>query len=129
MSKLRTLPQPILSLDLKHNLIRVHKITLTILGNPEYIQLLVNPDDKSIVIMESISTDHLAHHVSYEKLKSGQSFELYSTILLENLKSISSQCNQKKMYRIYGKFHPNYKIVRFSINDVIAYNAERGIHE
>ena len=70
--------QPILSIDLKKNRIRIHKRTLHLLGNPEYIQLLVNPDDRTIAIMKGISSDVLAHRVYYDRIKKGQSCELYS---------------------------------------------------
>ena len=37
--------KPVLCIDLKKNRIRIHKLTLHMLGDPEYIQLLVNPQD------------------------------------------------------------------------------------
>ncbi len=36
-------PQAILCIDLKKNRIRIHRQTLHLLGDPDYIQLLVNP--------------------------------------------------------------------------------------
>ena len=42
--------QPILCIDLKKNRIRIHKLTLHMLGDPEYIQLLVNPDSHMIAV-------------------------------------------------------------------------------
>ena len=68
MNKLHSLKTPILSLDLRHNLIRIHKVTLSLLGDPDYIQRTVNPDNQSIVIMKN-SKDHLAHHICYNKIK------------------------------------------------------------
>ncbi len=125
MNSQPSLQKPTLSIDLKRNLIRIHKVTLNTLGCPEYIQLLVNPDDKSIAIMKGLSSDKLAHHVCYERIKKGQSFELYSTILLENLKSISAQCESMKAYRIYGDYLPDFEIVKFSIDDCILYGTEK----
>ena len=40
--------KPVLCIDLKKNRIRIHKLTLHMLGDPEYIQLLVNPQDSMI---------------------------------------------------------------------------------
>ena len=128
MNKQPSLPKPILSIDLKRNLIRIHKATLNLLGQPEYIQLLVNPDDRSIAIMKGISTDVLAHRVYYDRIKKGQSCELYSTILLQNLKSISNRCETMKAYRIYGSYLPDYEIVKFSIDECVVYSSERGIN-
>ena len=128
MSKQLSLQKPILSIDMKRNLIRIHKATLNALGQPEYIQLLVNPDNRSIAIRKGISTDTLAHRVHYDRIKKGQSFELYSTILLQNIMSISRQCETMKAYRIYGNYLPDYEIVKFSIDECIVYNSERGIN-
>ncbi len=129
MNKLISSQKPTLSIDLKRNLIRIHKATLNILGQPEYIQLLVNPDDRSIAIMKGFSSDKLAHHVKYDRIKKGQSCELYSTVLLNNLRIISNQFEQSKAYRIYGNYHPEYEIVKFSIDECILYGQERGINE
>ena len=63
MNKPLSLQQPIISINFKRNLIRIHKATLDLLGQPEYIQLLVNPDDRTIAIMKGISSDVLAHRV------------------------------------------------------------------
>ena len=39
---------PLICIDFKKNRIRIHRNTLRQIGNPEYIQLLVNPDQKMI---------------------------------------------------------------------------------
>lgn len=57
--------QPILCIDLKKNRIRIHKLTLHMLGDPEYIQLLVNPDSHMIAVKKSVRQDYLAHHVGH----------------------------------------------------------------
>ena len=49
--------QPILCIDLKKNRIRIHKLTLHMLGDPEYIQLLVNPDSHMIAVKKSVRQD------------------------------------------------------------------------
>ncbi len=38
---------PLICIDFKKNRIRIHRNTLRQIGNPEYIQLLVNPDQKN----------------------------------------------------------------------------------
>ena len=128
MNKQLSLQQPIISINFKRNLIRIHKATLDLLEQPEYIQLLVNPDDRTIAIMKGISSDVLAHRVYYDRIKKGQSCELYSMNLLQNLMSISSQCETMKAYRIYGNFLPDYEIVKFSIDECVLFGAERGVN-
>lgn len=75
--------KPVLCIDLKKNRIRIHKLTLHMLGDPEYIQLLVNPQDSMIAIKKSVRKDYLAHRVRYSKADSRYCYELYSTELLQ----------------------------------------------
>ena len=55
--------KPVLCIDLKKNRIRIHKLTLHMLGDPEYIQLLVNPKSSMIAVRKSVRRDYLAHRV------------------------------------------------------------------
>lgn len=45
-----------LQLDLARSRIRVHRNTLAALGNPEYILLIVNPEEKTLGIIETHNT-------------------------------------------------------------------------
>ena len=54
---------PLICIDFKKNRIRIHRNTLRQIGNPEYIQLLVNPEQKMIGIKASCAEDKLAHKV------------------------------------------------------------------
>lgn len=129
MNKPISLQQPIISINFKRNLIRIHKTTLDLLGQPDYIQLLVNPDNRTIAIMKGICSDQLAHRVYYDRIKKGQSCELYSLNLLQNLMSISNQCELMKAYRIYGSFLPDYEIAKFHIDECVLLGTERGTNE
>lgn len=77
--------KPVLCIDLKKNRIRIHKLTLHMLGDPEYIQLLVNPQDSMIAIRKSVRKDYLAHRVRYSKADSRYCYELYSTELFTGI--------------------------------------------
>ena len=111
-----TLSQPALCLDLKKNRIRIHKQTLHMLEDPEYIQLLVNPDKKLIAIRKSISKDHLAHRISLDNL-SGNCYELYSRELLNNLMKVESSLEWNQSYRIYGFLDSKAGVAQFRMND------------
>ena len=108
--------QPALCLDLKKNRIRIHKQTLHMLEDPEYIQLLVNPDKKLIAIRKSISKDHLAHRISLDNL-SGNCYELYSRELLDNLMKVESSLEWNQSYRIYGFLDSKAGVAQFRMND------------
>ncbi len=129
MSRQPSLHIPALTLDMKQRLIRIHKTTIDSLNSPEYVQLLVNPKKRTIVVMCSSKKDHLAHKVPYERLCSGKCFTLYSTYLLKKLTSISGESNPDASYRIYGEHNPELNIVRFSLDNLVENVKERNIHE
>lgn len=118
MSKQTSL-QPTLLIDLKKNRIRIHRKTLYLLGNPEYIQLLVNPASRQIAIKNSIQKDHLAHHV---KLINSICYELNSRELICTLQKVKTDLQSNKCYRIYGSYNPKEHIALFSMDDIILFN-------
>ena len=66
-----------LQLDLARSRIRVHRKTLAALGNPEYILLIVNPEEKTLGIIETPNTPG-AHRIKYGGGKQCQ--ELYACL-------------------------------------------------
>ena len=102
--------KPVLCIDLKKNRIRIHKLTLHMLGDPEYIQLLVNPQDSMIAIRKSVRKDYLAHRVRYE---------LYSTELLQALRHTGIYLEDNRSYRIYGALNPKECLASFSMNECV----------
>lgn len=114
--------QPILSIDTKRNCIRIHKRTLHLLGDPEYIQLLVNPNARLIAVRRSTRSDNLAHKVKYNRSEDRNCFELYSTHLLQNLQSVTKDWEDNTGYRIYGEYNRRNDIAQFSMDDVVQIN-------
>ena len=45
-----------IAIDIRRNRIRLNQNVLDKIGDPEYVQLLVNPSSKKIVLMASIET-------------------------------------------------------------------------
>jgi len=129
MSRQHSSHTPVLALDMKRHLIRIHKSTLIHLNNPEYIQLLVNPKKRTIVVMCSSKGDHLAHKVPYERIRKGKSFVLYSSFLLNRLNSLSGECDPECTYRIYGTYNETCNVVRFSMDELVDISTERSCNE
>lgn len=111
--------QPILCIDLKKNRIRIHKLTLHLLGDPDYIQILVNPEEGIIAIRRSYPNDHLAHHVKFHKLSEGTCYELYSTNLIQTLKQVNNSWENNHSYRLYGDVNKREGIAWFSMENII----------
>lgn len=94
--------KPTLFIDLKKNRIRIYKQTLHLLGNPEYVQLLVNPDTGSIAVCPADSRDHLSHRIRWEELSKSKCCELYSRNFLQTLRRASPGWEANRTYRIQG---------------------------
>lgn len=118
----QTSSQPILSIDPRRNCIRIHKRTLHLLGDPEYIQLLVNPDARLIAIMRSTRADNLAHKVKYNRGTDRNCYELYSTNLLQHLQRVTNDWPDNTGYRIYGDYNQRNGIAQFSMDNIVLIN-------
>lgn len=111
--------KPTLSVDLKKKRIRIHKVTLHLLGDPEYIQLLVNPLNHTIALRKCIQEDYLAHRIRKEQLTGKNCYELYSTDFVNTLCKVNTTWDANEAYRIYGVFFQNEGLVSFDMNATI----------
>ncbi len=111
--------QPILCIDLKKKRIRIHKLTLHLLGDPDYIQLLVNPAEGIIAIRRSIPNDHLAHRVRLQELSDGTCCELYSTDLMQTLQQVNNEWKSNCSYRLYGNVNRKEGIAWFAMKNIV----------
>ena len=109
---------PIISINLKYSWIVIHKLTLKLLGNPEYIQILVNPAEKSIVLCRSTEKDHLAQHVRKDVFTSCKvTYRIHSHLLVKGLQKTYPAWNNENTYQIKGKFMPALNIIKFRMKD------------
>lgn len=110
---------PLICIDFKKNRIRIHRNTLRQIGNPEYIQLLVNPAQKMIGIKASCAEDKLAHKVKDYFVINGNSYELYSRELLYSLSQLNLSWEKFNIFRLEGNIYPDKKIALFSMDNII----------
>lgn len=104
------------------------------LGNPSYIQLLVNPQSGLIAIRRSSSVDHYKHRIRPQFFTSDNCYELTSKLLLDNICSLFDDLNKSHSYRITGTFNQKECIAQFALKDSIPivdleYNESRSSHE
>lgn len=111
--------KPTISIDLKKYRIRIHKHTLHLLGDPEYIYLLVNPADRIIAVCCGIKSEHLAHHINWKSLENLKSYELYSTNLVQSLHAVCASWKENQSYRIYGEIIPGKRMAQFRMSDSV----------
>ena len=101
-----------MSIDFKHHRMRIHKKTLHAMGNPEYVQVLVAPEERALAIMPCGRSNPRSHRLHWERLANGQSFELHSKSLVRNLFELRGDWQGGHTYRIRGAFAaPNRGVV------------------
>lgn len=114
--------RPVILVDLKKDRIRIYKNTLRALGTPDYVLLLVNPEERTLVILLSDRSDPRAHHIPSVPLEVQRTFELYSRSLIKNLRNVCRDWKDNQSYRMYGEVIPNKGMVRFYMSDAVFVN-------
>ena len=116
MTKLQGKPRPKITIDLKKNRIRVYRETLHMISDPKYIQLLINPKARKIIILGSTAYDHTAHK-SYSVMDSHSSFELYSRDLMTQIRQINTDLNEGHSFNFIGRIEQRNTLAVFDICD------------
>lgn len=104
-----------MSVDLKKFCIRVHKPCYRMLGEPRYIQLLVNPKDMVVAIRgveKALSHDSI-HKINEKRMLSGNSYEIYSRTFVRKLCEIADGIDEGFSYKLSGEGFPDKKTVVF----------------
>lgn len=104
-----------ISVDMKKYRIRIHKSTLHLLGDPSFIQLLINPELEIVAIKSANSPTPSAHKVSKDVLLSDNSIEIYSRYFVLKLKEVSPELNPGHTYRMSGEIISSENMAVFSL--------------
>lgn len=118
--------RPAILIDLKKDRIRIYKRTLHAIGDPEHILLLINPEDRTIVILRSNQNDQRAFRLPQARFADKQCFELRSKALIQNLRGMCDDWIDDYSYRIYGEVVKNEGIAQFSISEAMPTDGMRG---
>lgn len=123
-----TNPAIVISVDLKKYRIRIHKSTLHLLGDPRYIQLLINPETMSVAIraVEKRRSGDQTSVVDQRMMNSDNSIELYSRSLVEKIREIVPDLDDGFSYRITGDIIPAQKVAVFALKTLCPIEASRG---
>jgi hypothetical protein len=119
--------RPAILIDQKKDRIRIYKSTLHAIGDPKYILLLVNPEDRTIVILRSDRDDQRAFRLPQARFGDYQCVELYSKALIQNLRGMCDDWIDDYSYRIYGDVVKNEGIAQFCISESIPAYGMRGL--
>ncbi len=113
-------PSVLISVDMKKNRIRIHKATLHKLGDPPYVQLLVNPTTM-IVALKSVyrsSSKDQIHKISRKKMESSNSIEIYSKSFIDKLNELIPDLNEGCCYHMTGNIVLSEKMAVFSLKTI-----------
>lgn len=113
--------KPAILVDLKKHRIRIHKNTLYAIGNPGYVLLLVNPEDRTLAVLGSNSSDTRAHKITQTSVNRN-SIELYSRSLVRNLCVLCDDWQNNQSYRLYGEIIPNEGVAQFHMDKSVLLN-------
>ena len=105
-----------LQLDLAKSRIRIHKKTLAAMGSPEYILLIVHPEEKTLGIMESNMNIPGVHKI--KPCVGKQSIELYSTSLSRQFRRVMPNWVNGGKYLLTGELMPDGTAV-FSMTEAV----------
>lgn len=108
---------PYISIDPKKFRLRIHKQTLSILGIPDHIQLLIDPKQHKIAIQAIDKKTRTSHKIKFEELRSDSSYELYSTFFIRRIQEVAPWITSDFSYRFRGELHTDHSLVLFSLKD------------
>jgi hypothetical protein len=110
--------QTSVTIDIKKARIRIFKTTIHALGDPKYIQLLVNPNNRTVAIrfVEKETSGDQNHKV---KITAGDSYEIYSRAFVSKLYEIVGGLDPKYSYRMTGEIVPKQKMAVFSMDTIV----------
>ena len=116
MSEQKT-PVATLTIDLKRSRFRIHKETLHSLGDPGYIQFLINPEDGFIAILGSDKplAGGTANKVTLYNANHVKSAEFYSSNLLNGIFKIFGSLDFHYSYRLNGEIDQVNRVAYYSM--------------
>jgi len=108
-----------LTLDIKRNRIRLYRDTLRALGDPAFIQFLINPEDLYIAILgsEIPLSGGTANRVRIptSRMDGRVSVEFYSQVFLDGISKIFGALDPAFNYHLTGEIDKVNRVAYFSM--------------
>lgn len=110
-----------LLVDLKKQRIRIRRTTIHQLGDPEYIQLLVNPEDRIVAIraVDQETSRDQTHWIGGKlRSHSGNSLDIHSRSFMEALASLVKGLDFGNTYTLSGAILFNARMAVFPLKTI-----------
>ena len=106
-----------MAVDTKKYGIRIHKALFRQLGEPKYIQLLVNPVEGIVAIqtVEKEMSGGQSHRIIEKRMQSESSYEIYSRPFIRKLREVEPNIEDGCAYRLSGSMILPLKTAVFSL--------------
>ena len=108
-----------ITLDPRRNRIRIHRQTLHSLGDPAYVQFLVNPEELYIAVLGSdkpvIGGTANKVRLSTDSFSTSQSVEFYSATMMNRLLDIVGGFDLRFSYLLTGEIDQINRVAYFSL--------------
>lgn len=111
-------PTVSMTVDLKKYRIRIHKASLHFMGDPSYIQLLVNPETRVVAFRAVQLGDEHAHRVNQRLIRSDNSYEIYSYSFIRKLKELVDGLTVGNSYRLTGSIYQADRTAVFPLDSI-----------
>lgn len=107
-----------MSIDTRRSRIRIHKAMLHQLGDPQYIQFLVDPNGMAVAVrrVDAPLFGDAVHEVSRGRLCSDLSYEIYSRFFVAKLSLLAPVMGEGRLYHMKGEVIPSQRIAVFDLN-------------
>ena len=109
-----------LLIDMKKYRLRLSKYMIHLLGNPAYIQLLINPDDKVVAIRftdRTVSGDQ-AHRITKQMMQADNCVEIYSRSFIQKLREVCPDLDPGHSYRMNGSIIESKMVALFPMKTI-----------
>lgn len=113
------------SIDFKRSRVRLYKESLHLIGDPKYIQLMVNVEQRLVAIrgIDRDTRGSHAHKINHAKFNSEMCFEIYSQSFVTKLRSAFDGFEEDCTYRLTGIVFPNDRAVVFEVDSMQKYES------
>ena len=108
----------IILIDPKKNRISIPRKNILCIGNPSHILLLVNPEERTLIVSQGDESDKRSNRVPLLKGERNREVELYSKSLIQSILSITKRWQDGFAYRTVGEYIPSENILRFYIDEL-----------
>lgn len=119
----------LLTIDPRKSRIRLHKTTLHALGDPKFIQFLISQKQRNFAIraVDKEFTDAQPLKVNTKNLSPDDSYEVFSTMLVNKLCDVLGIVNMKSSYRLSGCIIPEQNMALFSFSSLRKIDLKEGL--